>query len=469
MKNKNLLTTITDFVFTLVFIAITIGTFYFIDVIKDTPSLSIETISKKKSSKIYDINDNFVKQLTVEDYENIKYEDLPDVFINALLACEDVRYFCHEGIDLPRILSALKNDILSASLKEGASTLTQQLIKNMLLTNTKSIERKIQEVYLSNKIEKLYSKKEILEFYCNYICFDGINHGVSSASYRFFNKSIKNITLPEAALLAGVINAPIAFSPLTNQKQANERKNVVLSLMYRHGFINKKEYENAKSISVEDMIVEKKTNETSYSYQAYIDICYKQILEKTNYDPYITPMEIYTNMDSVLQDKIDSLQQSNDFITNELQQFASTIINNESGGIIAVFGGKNYNGVKLLNRAYDCKYQPASTIKMLLSYALAFELLNYSNIETLDDIETYYPNSDKLINNVDKSYAGQISLIEAVALSKNTTAISTLNKIIDKVWGNRNFCFFGFNFFCHNFLLNVIYCGIYSCDAFIFS
>ena len=121
-KNKNLLSTITDFIFTLVFIAITIGTFYFIDVINKSPDISIEVISKKKSSKIYDINDNFVKQLTVEDYEDIKYEDLPDVFINALLSCEDVRYFTHNGIDIPRLLSALKNDVLSLSLKEGAST-----------------------------------------------------------------------------------------------------------------------------------------------------------------------------------------------------------------------------------------------------------------------------------------------------------------------------------------------------------
>ena len=121
-KNKNLLSTITDFIFTLVFIAITIGTFYFIDVINKSPDISIEVISKKKSSKIYDINDNFFKQLTVEDYEDIKYEDLPDVFINALLSCEDVRYFTHNGIDIPRLLSALKNDVLSLSLKEGAST-----------------------------------------------------------------------------------------------------------------------------------------------------------------------------------------------------------------------------------------------------------------------------------------------------------------------------------------------------------
>ena len=242
-NKKTFFSTITNFIFVLVLIGITIGTIYFINTINKTPSLNIENITKKKSSKIYDDNNNLVKQLSMEDYENINYEDLPDVFIDALLSCEDVRFFLHEGIDLPRILSALKNDLLSFSLKEGASTLTQQLIKNMMLTNTKTIERKIQEVYLSYDIEKLYSKKDILEFYCNYVCFDGINHGVQHASYKFFNKSVSMLTLPEAALLAGVVNAPSAYSPINNPTKANERKNTVLHLMYKHGYISIKEKE----------------------------------------------------------------------------------------------------------------------------------------------------------------------------------------------------------------------------------
>ena len=114
MKNKvkKVLSTITNIVFSIVFIALTISTIYFINIVKDTPELNIETITKKKSSKLYDNNDNLIKQLTMEDYENITYDMLPDVFINALLSSEDIRFFMHEGIDLPRLLSALKNDLL---------------------------------------------------------------------------------------------------------------------------------------------------------------------------------------------------------------------------------------------------------------------------------------------------------------------------------------------------------------------
>lgn len=418
------------------FVAITIGTIYFIDVINRTPELNIELISKKKASKIYDNNDNFVKQLTMEDYENVKYEDLPDVFVNALISCEDVRFFMHEGIDLPRLLTALKNDIISMSLKEGASTITQQLIKNMLLSNTKTIERKIQEMYLSCKIEKLYSKKDILEFYCNFVSFDGYSHGVLTASYKFFNKHVSTLTLPEAALLAGVINAPTAYSPIYNPNNAKKRMNTVLHLMNKHGFISEQEKNLAMNVSIESMIKKKENKEDKniYPYQSYIDVTYKQIYEKTGLDPYTTPMEIYTYMDSALQNKIDKMQNENELVfRNDLQQFASTIINNENGSIAAIFGGRNYQGQKILNRAYDILIQPASTMKVLLEYALAFEYLNWSNKETLFDIETTYPNSDKAIKNVDNKFMGEISIADAIGYSRNTCAITTLNQVINKI------------------------------------
>ena len=275
-NKKTFFSTITNFIFLLVLIGITIGTIYFINIINKTPQLNIKQVDKKISSKIYDDEDNLIKLLTMEDYKDVTYEDLPDVFINALLSSEDSRFFLHEGIDLPRILSALKNDILSMSFKEGASTLTQQLVKNMMLTNTKNLERKIQEIYLANKIEKLYSKKEILQFYCNFVCFDGVNNGVQHASYKFFDKPINNVSLPEAALLAGIINAPTTYSPIKNPNKANDRKNIVLLSMYNQGFIDKEEYEKAKSIHVSDMLVIKEKKEETYTYQSYFDVCYKQ-------------------------------------------------------------------------------------------------------------------------------------------------------------------------------------------------
>ena len=144
------------------------------------------------------------------DVNIIQYDDERDAYlalVEAGIDQDDIINFFESAINLtfvdvrekPLCISAIKNDIASMSLKEGASTLTQQLIKNMMLTNTKSLERKIQEMYLSYKIEKLYNKKEIIEFYCNFVSFDGYSHGVLSASYKFFNKHVKHLTLPEAA------------------------------------------------------------------------------------------------------------------------------------------------------------------------------------------------------------------------------------------------------------------------------
>lgn len=414
-----------------------ISTFYFINISNSFNEVNISNISRKKSSKIYDNNGAFIKNLTKEDYENITYDDLPDVFINALISCEDVRFFMHEGIDIPRLLSAIKNDALSMSLKEGASTLTQQLVKNMMLTNDKSLTRKLKEMYLSKKIEKLYSKKEILEFYCNYICFDGINHGISSACHKFFNKPINDVTLPEAALLAGICNAPTAYSPINNKEAAFKRKNIVLSLMKKHGYINENEYQQAKKITIDEMLVlNNKQNNQSYDYQAYIDIACKQIYLQTSYDPYITPMEIHTYMDESIQKLIDSIQKNeneNIIFNNPYQQFASCIINNQNNSVIGVFGGRNYNGQKILNRAYDVKIQPASTIKVLLDYALAFEHLSYNNYEIINDNEINYPYSNKVIKNVDNTYMGELTIDKAIGYSRNTSAIETLNKVINKI------------------------------------
>lgn len=434
LKSKKIFSTITNILFSLILIVFILGSSYLIVIISKTPELKITEVDKKISSKIFDVNDNYIKQLDMEDYGNVKYEELPDVFINALLSCEDVRFFMHNGIDLPRILSALKNDIVSASLKEGASTITQQLIKNMMLTSSKTIERKIQEIYLANKIEKLYSKKQILEFYCNFVCFDGVNHGVQSASYKYFNKSISYVTLPEAAVLVGVVNAPSAYSPLINPKLCNDRKNTVLKMMEKHGFIDNFTLNKAMSIEVSDMLNTKQsTNSNEYSYQGYIDVAYKQIYDKTGYDPYVTPMEIYTYMDSALQKQIDDLSVEQLKINNKYQDLAATIINNYNGSISAIFPSKEYKGKRLFNKAYDKKIQPASTIKIILDYALAFEYLSFSSKQTLLDVPTNYPYSTTPINNVDNIYMGEITIDKAIGYSRNTTAISTLEKVVNKI------------------------------------
>ena len=219
-RKSRILHTFTNFlsiIFLFVFIA---GISYTISIINNKSVLYLQPHIFKEVSSLYDKDGNFIVSLEKEDIEEVKYEDLPDVFIDALLSTEDVRFFLHNGIDIPRLLSALKTDILEGRYAEGASTLTQQLIKNTILSADKKLERKIEEAILALEIENKYSKKEIIEFYANYVCFDGINPGVNKASYKYLNKSIKYVTLPEAALLVGMLNMPTYYNPFKHPENA---------------------------------------------------------------------------------------------------------------------------------------------------------------------------------------------------------------------------------------------------------
>lgn len=394
----------------------------------------------KAVSVVYDNQNQYVTHLQKESVSQVRYEELPDVFIDALLSEEDVRFFVHNGIDIPRLLSAVYKNVTSHSYAQGASTLTQQLIKNTMLNSNKTLKRKLEEMYLSYQIEKIYSKKEIIELYANYICFDGINPGANYASLKFFNKPISQVTLPEAALLVGMVNLPTYYNPFKNPIPATKRRNEVLDAMVENGAIASYQAETAKAFPLEKMLYYASDDQkTTYPFQAYLDIVYTQIKEYTNLDPYTTPMEIYTYMDPVLQAEIDLMQQNQSsyiHFDNDLQQFAAAIINNENGALIAAFGGRNYAGQRLFNRAYDMVRQPASTIKPILSYALAYEHLDWSDQHKVVDEPTLYPNTNQQVHNVDQNYMGELMIDEAIGYSRNTIAVQTLQEVVQHIGMN---------------------------------
>ena len=177
--------------------------------------VEVSPLISNKISKVIDNDGNSVLEIELTNNNSIKYEDLPDVFINALISAEDARFYLHNGIDLQRIISSLITNVSKGKL-QGASTLTQQLIKNTLLDSSKTLTRKLNEIILALKLEKKLTKEDILEAYCNNIMFDGVTLGVNNASLKFFNKSISHVNLAEAALLAGIVNAPSYFNPIRN-------------------------------------------------------------------------------------------------------------------------------------------------------------------------------------------------------------------------------------------------------------
>lgn len=386
-------------------------------------------ITDNKVSQILDNDGKVVSQINLIKDNSVKYNELPDVFINALISGEDSRFFSHSGIDLQRIITSLISNIKGNNL-QGASTLTQQLIKNTLLDSSKTLDRKLNEIILSLKLEGKLTKEEILEAYCNNIMFDGISLGVNSASMKLFNKHIKYVTLPEAALLVGIVNAPSFYNPIKNPDRAKTRMVTILNLMHRHGYISEQELEINKNVEISDLIKSQPKDETNYKYQAYLDIVYKECLKLVNENLYTKPLIIETALNTKAQSLIDSIQEGKIIKFNDdNQQFALSLIDNQTGAVVASLGGRNYNGKLLFNRSYDMLNQPASTIKPLLSYALGIEVLNYNSKQVLMDKPYSYSDGTK-VDNVDHNYKGELLIEDALGYSRNTTALAVLDEVI---------------------------------------
>lgn len=386
-------------------------------------------IDDNKISQVLDSDGKTILEINLTKDNSVTYNELPDVFINALISGEDARFFSHSGVDLQRIIISVINNITSTS-SQGASTLTQQLIKNTLLDSSKTLDRKINEIILSLHLENKLTKEQILEAYCNNIMFDGVTLGVNSASLKFFNKHISYVTLPEAALLAGIVNAPSYYNPIRNPDHAKKRMNTILNLMYRHGYISHDELNSALKVNIKDIIKESISKDKTYDYQAYLDIVYKQSLDILGESYYTKPLIIETMLNTRIQSIIDDIQKGKifNFIDNN-QQFGLALIDNKTGALVASMGGRNYNGELLFNHSYDMLNQPASTIKPLLSYALGIEVLNYNSKQVLYD-KPYNYSTGENVNNVDLSYKGEILIEDAVGYSRNTTALLTLDSVI---------------------------------------
>ncbi len=419
----------------LTFLAFSGTTVYFCYAINTINQKELEQLETPKSTKIYDETNHLIEDFGNKQNSVVKYNQLPKDLINALISIEDQSFFEHKGVDFKGVVRSIVNNITTTS-RQGGSTITQQLVKNLILTNEVSLKRKIQEAYLAYQLEEKYSKEEILELYFNRIYFDATQPGVSYAAYRFFNKDVENLSLVECALLAGLVKSPSLYSPFKYQDKANERKNVVLKRMLDLNYITNFEYDVAFSIHVKDFVIEKGSTfqEKTFKYQAYLDVVYEEAKNITSYSPFDKAMKIETYLDTSLQTYIDNIQKGINFeYVDDLVQIASCVIDNNSLGVKAMLGGRNYNGMRLYNRAYDMKRQPASTMKPIFTYALAMEYLNYHEYSYIEDKPYTYKGTNITVQNADKKYLGEISLTEALGYSRNTSTLYTLEKVISKV------------------------------------
>ena len=435
-------------------VCLTIGLIVIVGMLKSKPELDVSEFTNSESSVIYDEDGNQIAELGTTIRENVTYDDLPNVLVDAFVATEDSRYFEHNGFDVPRFAKAFLSNLKTMSFSQGGSTFTMQLVKNTYFSNDETgqsasrsglsgVTRKVQEIALAMELEKSneVNKKTILELYLNKLNFGGNRNirGIQKASEYYFGKDVSDLNLAESALLAGVINAPNAYNPFNNLELATQRRNEVLYLMKYHGYITEDEYQLARSIKVEDLLIDYTETSSGGSvspYQAYIDQVISETYTLTGKDPYTTGMRIYTYMNKAIQKTMDSIQEENyDGITYPDDEFeiASIAVNNQTGAIVGILGGRNYasGGSLLLNHATEQKKQPGSAIKPILDYVLAFENLGWSTSHVLVDKPITYAGTSIVVANANGYYSGQVTLRDALGNSLNTPAIQTLQAVID--------------------------------------
>ncbi len=419
-------------------------------VVAEAPKFDVKQLNAKEPSILYDINNEEYEKLGSEMREKISYDELPEVLVDAIVATEDSRFFQHNGFDAPRFLKASLGQFAGHKDAGGASTLSMQVIKNTFTTSEasgfKGIVRKFTDIYLSVfKLEKNYTKEQIIEFYVNNHNLGDNIYGVSQAARVYFNKDVKDLNLSEAAVLAGMFKAPNLYKP-TNEKNMEaitKRRNTVLYLMERHGYITSEQRKIASEISIASLVDYNKEASTGISeYQGYIDTVVDEIEKKYNVNPYVVPMLIYTNLDRSKQDGLNRVMNGQSYTwINDVIQSGVTVLDSQTGKILAIGAGRNKTGVNELNLATsdDIKRQPGSTAKPLFDYGPLIEYNNASTYGYNDNgnyrlfvDEPYSYTNGKSINNWDGSFMGAMSIRRALALSRNIPALKAFQQVDNK-------------------------------------
>ncbi len=407
---------------------------FFIYIVASCGEFDPNALANQDQTIIYDSGNNIIAKLGIEKRESVTYDKLPQVLIDAIVATEDSRFFQHNGVDGARFMKAAIGQLLGNSSAGGASTLTMQVVKNNLTSTDQTITRKFKDVYLAVFfMEKKYTKQEILEFYVNDSLLGGNVYGVEEASKYYFGKSVSELSLPEAAIIAGLFQSPNGDNPYKYPEETKKRMNTVLNLMVRHGYITQEEADIAKSIDISSLLVG--TTEEN-NYQGYIDTVVSEIIEKTGNDPALVSMEIYTTMDASIQNGINQVLAGVGYTwKDDKVQAGISVVDVNTGAIAAVGTGRNRNGERLLNYATQTYRQPGSTAKPIFAYGPGFEYDNFSTYQLFVDEAWSYTDGTEL-GNWDSGYKGLMTLREALSISRNIPAVKAFQTVQNDV-GNK--------------------------------
>ena len=419
-------------------VAFLLGGGVFLHYANKAPELSESKLVATTSSKIYDSKNELIADLGAERRVNAQSSDIPTDLVNAIVSIEDHRFFNHRGIDSIRIAGAFLRNLSSNGGLQGGSTLTQQLIKlTYFSTSTadQTLSRKVQEAWLAIQLERTATKQEILTYYVNKVYMSNGNYGMQTAAENYYGKDLKDLSIPQLALLAGMPQAPNQYDPYSHPEAALERRNLVLSEMQRQGYLTAEQYETAINTPITDGLQSLKSVN---SYPQYMDNYLKEVIDQveqeTGYNLLTTGMEVYTNVDQEVQKRLWDVYNTDEYVDypDDDLQAASTIVDVTNGKVIAQLGSRHQSSnVSFgINQAVETNRDWGSTMKPITDYAPALEYGIFdSTAATINDAPYNYPGTDIPVYNWDKTYFGNITLQYAIQQSRNVPAVKTLEKV----------------------------------------
>ncbi|MCG1009115.1 penicillin-binding protein [Salinicoccus sp. ID82-1] len=423
------------------------GSFLFAYYASRAPAFSEEKLQDPIPAKIYDRNDELVTTLYQgQERLLLDIEETPAHVTDAVLSVEDNRFYEHGAIDFVRLGAAVLNNVTDGFGSQGASTITQQVVKRVFLTAEKSLERKAQEAYLAYRLEQEYSKDDILEMYLNKIYYsDGI-YGIRTAADYYFGKDLSELNLKETAYLAGLPQLPNRYNLYVDQELGTDRANTVLSLMLHHGRITEAEYNEAINTDLTANLIPRTEAERASSepenpeYASYINVVKQELQTNDRFrnmelaEALASGISIYTNMDSNVQRQLQTMVNNKDYYYNPKFQddnfnMASTILDTETGNLVAISGGRDYREVVMHNQALVEK-NVGSTMKPFLAYGPAIEHMQWRTDHMIEDEEGYQPiGHGNTIYNYDMQDHGTVTMRDALRQSLNIPAIKTFETV----------------------------------------
>lgn len=430
-----------------------------VDIVKHSTA---DTFRQIETSEVYDASGKTISVLKGEkDVYYIKYENIPEYACQALISIEDKKFYKHSGVDYKAIARAAFAMIKDGEVTQGGSTITQQLARTIFLSNEKTWQRKVEEIYIASELEKKYSKEQILEFYLNNVYFANGYYGIQAAAKGYFSKDVNDLSLSQICYLLAIPNSPTYYDPVVNPDNTIKRRDLILSSMLNDGVIDENTYNKAKS---EQIVLQRPDSVKNNYVETYVYYCatkalmeadgfvfqndfdsdeareayeraYEESYNNWNASLFTSGYRIYTTIDLQKQQELQSA------IDNQLAEFtdvnedgiyalqgAGACIDNSNGMTVAIVGGRSQdvNGYTL-NRAFQSFRQPGSSIKPLIVYTPAIEMGYTPDTMVMDTKVEDGP------ENASGTYSGEITLRDAVAYSKNTVAWQLYDQVTPEV------------------------------------